>query len=54
MILLDGQELAELMIDHDVGVSLATRYDIKRIDQDYFSAGENALPVSTVTNAEDV
>jgi restriction system protein len=28
--------LAELMIDHDVGVATATTYRLKRIDQDYF------------------
>lgn len=37
IILIDGEELAELMIDYNVGVSVATTYEIKRIDSDYFS-----------------
>ena len=40
VILLDGKELAQLMIDHDVGVTVATRYDLKRIDQDYFGTDD--------------
>jgi restriction system protein len=36
VILIDGQELMQLMIDNDVGVSVDTRYDVKKIDQDYF------------------
>ncbi|MBA3428821.1 MAG: restriction endonuclease [Actinobacteria bacterium] len=41
VILVDGKELAELMLDHDVGVTIATRYDIKRIDLDYFGVEED-------------
>ena len=37
IILLNGEELAELMIDYNVGVSVATTYEIKKIDSDYFS-----------------
>jgi restriction system protein len=37
IILINGEELAELMIDYNVGVSIATTYEIKRIDSDYFS-----------------
>jgi restriction endonuclease Mrr len=29
--------LAELMIDHDPGVSPMANYDVKRIDADYFT-----------------
>lgn len=29
------------MIDHNVGVTLATRYDIKKIDLDYFAADDD-------------
>lgn len=36
MILVDGRELAELMLDHDVGVSRSTQYEIKKVDEDYF------------------
>lgn len=34
--LIDGQRLAELMIDFGVGVSLSHTYEIKKIDSDYF------------------
>lgn len=37
IILLDGDELSRLMIDHDIGVARTASYDIKRIDSDYFS-----------------
>lgn len=37
IILIDGDELSKLMIDHDVGVARMASYDIKRIDSDYFS-----------------
>ncbi len=37
VILIDGEKLAELMIDYDVGVSKTRTYDVKKIDQDYFS-----------------
>lgn len=37
IILIGGDELAELMIDYNVGVSVATTYEIKKIDSDYFS-----------------
>lgn len=36
VVLVDGKELAELMIDHDVGVSVAERFELKRVDSDYF------------------
>lgn len=36
VILIDGQRLAELMIEHNVGVSCAIKYEIKRVDSDYF------------------
>lgn len=38
IILLNGEELAELMIDHDVGVSKSETYVIKKIDTDYFES----------------
>jgi restriction system protein len=40
VILIDGQQLAQLMIEYDVGVSLATRYDVQRVDLDCFSADD--------------
>lgn len=36
LVLIDGGELAQLMIDYGTGVSNVTSYDIKRIDSDYF------------------
>lgn len=37
IVLIDGIQLANLMIDNDIGVSKVTTYDIKKIDSDYFS-----------------
>jgi len=37
VVLVDGEELARLMIDNDVGVSIEATYEIKRIDNDYFA-----------------
>ena len=36
IILIDGEYLAKLMIDHDIGVTKIRSYDLKRIDTDYF------------------
>ena len=36
IILLDGRQLTELMIENDLGVSTQDVYTIKRIDSDYF------------------
>ncbi|MDE0435453.1 MAG: restriction endonuclease [Bryobacterales bacterium] len=36
VILIDGKQLAELMIDHGVGVRTDATYELKRIDADYF------------------
>lgn len=36
VVLIDGEQLAGLMIDFDVGVSPAATYVVKRIDSDYF------------------
>lgn len=36
IILISGRELADLMIDHDVGVSKSETYVIKKVDTDYF------------------
>jgi restriction system protein len=36
VVLVDGQQLAALMIDHNVGVSDREIYAVKRIDSDYF------------------
>jgi len=36
IVLIDGPTLARLMIEHNVGVTAASTYQIKRIDSDYF------------------
>ncbi len=36
IILIDGKELANLMITNGVGVTLEGSYEIKKIDPDYF------------------
>ena len=38
VILIDGPRLADLMIEHDIGVSTARTVRLKRIDSDYFEA----------------
>lgn len=43
VVLIDGQLLANLMMDFDVGVSIAASYTVKRIDSDYFEEGEVGL-----------
>ena len=36
VVLIDGKALSALMIDFDVGVSVAASYVVKRVDSDYF------------------
>lgn len=36
IVLIDGEQLAELMIDHNVGVTVQNTYVLKRVDGDYF------------------
>ena len=36
LVLVDGRELARLMITHNIGVSVRRSYDVKQIDSDYF------------------
>lgn len=40
LVLIDGEDLAELMIDHNIGVATAATYEVKRIDSDYFTEGD--------------
>lgn len=40
LVLVDGDQLARLMIAHNVGVSVRHTYEIKSIDRDYFDIGE--------------
>ena len=36
IVLIDGEQLTSLMIEHDVGVSTVSMYPVKKIDTDYF------------------
>lgn len=36
VVLIDGEQLAQLMIEHDIGVSTMNSFAVKRIDTDYF------------------
>jgi restriction system protein len=37
IILIDGQQLVQSMIDHNVGVTKSATYEIKKLDMDYFT-----------------
>lgn len=39
IVLINGTQLAQLMIEHNVGVSTVETYEIKRVDSDYFIQG---------------
>ena len=39
IVLIDGEELARLMVHHDIGVRTRVVHQIKRIDEDYFDQG---------------
>lgn len=36
IVLVDGKQLANLMFDHDIGLSTTATYQVKRVDTDYF------------------
>ncbi len=36
IVLINGEQLAQLMIDYGIGVSTVNTYEVKRIDGDYF------------------
>lgn len=40
IILIDGQRLADLMIEHNVGVRVSRMVEFKRLDEDFFSEEE--------------
>jgi restriction system protein len=42
--LVDGKELARLMIAHGGGVTVARTYQLKRVDLDYFVAEDEDPP----------
>lgn len=37
IVLIDGQSLAQLLFDHNIGVSQIATYEVKRMDMDYFT-----------------
>lgn len=37
MVLIDGVELARLMVENNLGVSVKQVYEVKQLDNDYFS-----------------
>ncbi|MDD2605354.1 MAG: restriction endonuclease [Desulfobacteraceae bacterium] len=37
IVLIDGEELAQLLIDHNVAVTPVRSYEVKRVDSDYFT-----------------
>ena len=41
IVLIDGIRLAQLMIDHGIGVETAHTYVIKKVDLDYFADEES-------------
>ncbi|MFG1465976.1 restriction endonuclease [Xanthobacter sp. DSM 24535] len=40
VILIDGQQLADLMIEHNVGVRLTRAVEFKRLDENFFADEE--------------
>jgi restriction system protein len=40
IVLIDGERLAQLMMDHDVGVTVGAAYQVKKADLDYFEEEE--------------
>ena len=47
IILIDGERLASLMVDNDVGVAAVGVYKLKRIDSDYFEGEQLRISAST-------
>jgi len=39
IVLIDGNTLADFMIEYNVGVTVAARYEVKRVDRDFFEEG---------------
>ena len=40
IILIDGEKLAQLMVEHNIGVRRKIDYEVKRIDEDYFQSDD--------------
>ncbi|HSQ41307.1 MAG TPA: restriction endonuclease [Fibrobacteraceae bacterium] len=41
VVLIDGNKLADLLVEYDIGVSKVIRYDVKKIDNDYFEEADS-------------
>ena len=52
IILIDGKQLVQLMIDHDLGLSLGNFYQLKEVDMAYFTM-DDADEDSTVDDASE-
>jgi restriction system protein len=39
IVLIDGEQLTQLMIDHRIGVTEVSSYVVSRVDSDYFEEG---------------
>lgn len=50
IVLIDGPRLVRLMVDHSVGVSVVSSYDVKKIDSDYFTEEQMAASESALTD----
>jgi restriction system protein len=37
VVLIDGEQMAKLMIDYNIGVTTVASYELKRVDSDYFT-----------------
>ena len=46
MVLINGRQLAELMIDHGVGITVEHSYEVPRLDLDYFVEDEDSVPAT--------
>jgi restriction system protein len=40
IVLMEGEQLAQLMMDHGVGVTTVATYAVKKVDPDYFEGVE--------------
>ncbi len=49
VVLVEGQRLAELMIEHDVGVTTKMVYRVKEVSGDFFEEGLDQYPVADST-----
>jgi restriction system protein len=53
VILVEGKELAQLMIEHGVGVTVSREYEIKRVDLDYFTSDDSEVSTPSEPLGDD-